>query len=84
MPKLTGKESHVGGEEIEPIFVWQTLNLNHRLSTYLNYFNPEKSVSAIAAAHLQQWAMFLGAHNYTIEYKGTKLLGNADGLSRLP
>lgn len=36
------------------------------------------------AARLQRWALFLGAHDYTIEFKGTKLHGNADGLSRLP
>lgn len=38
----------------------------------------------MAAARLQRWALFLGAHTYTIEYKGTKCHGNADGLSRLP
>jgi len=38
----------------------------------------------MAAACLQCWALFLGAHTYTIEYKRTKLHGNADGLSNLP
>lgn len=38
----------------------------------------------MAAARLQRWALFLGAHTYTIEFKGTKQHGNTDGLSRLP
>lgn len=41
-------------------------------------FNPSKSVPAMMAAHLQRWVLFLGAHDYTIEFKGTKLHGNAD------
>lgn len=40
--------------------------------------NPSKSVPAMLAAHLQRWVLFLGAHDYTIEFKGTKLHGNAD------
>lgn len=47
-------------------------------------FNVRKGVSAMASARLQRWSLFLGAHQYDIEYKGTKLHGNADGLSRLP
>ena len=49
----------------------------------VSIFNPRKSVPAMTAARLQRWALFLGAHTYTIEFKGTKH-GNADGLSRLP
>ena len=37
----------------------------------------------MAAARLQRWALFLSAVTYTIEFKGTKLYGNAHGLSRL-
>lgn len=47
-------------------------------------FSPSKSVPTMMAARLQRWSLFLGAHDYTIEFKGTKLHGNADGLSRLP
>lgn len=50
----------------------------------VSIFNPQKGVPAMAVARLQRWALFLGVHTYTIEYKGTKLHGNADGLSRLP
>ncbi|XP_061152316.1 uncharacterized protein K02A2.6-like [Syngnathus typhle] len=50
----------------------------------VSIFSPKKGVPAMAAARLQRWALFLGAHTYTIDYKGTKLHGNADGLSRLP
>ena len=59
-----------------------TLITNHQ--PLVAIFNPGKSVPAIKAARLQRWALFLGAHDYTIEFKGTKLHGNADGLSRLP
>lgn len=43
-----------------------------------------KGVSVMASARLQRWSIFLGAHKYDIEYKGTKLHSNADGLSCLP
>jgi hypothetical protein len=49
----------------------------------VSIFNPRKC-AAMAAARLQRWALFLGAHTYTIEFKGTKQHGSADGLSRLP
>lgn len=38
----------------------------------------------MTTAHLQRWALFLGGHDYSIEFKGTKHHKNADGLSRLP
>ena len=38
----------------------------------------------MTAARLQRYALFLAGFNYKIEYKNTKLHGNADGLSRLP
>lgn len=47
-------------------------------------FSPNKCVPVMAAARLQRWALFLGGHDYSIEFKGTKHHGNADGLSRLP
>lgn len=47
-------------------------------------FNPKKSIPAMTAARLQRWTLFLGGHDYVIEYKGTLHHGNADGLSRLP
>ncbi|KAF7686487.1 hypothetical protein C0J45_22906 [Silurus meridionalis] len=50
----------------------------------VSIFNAQKGVSAMASARLQRWSLFLGAHQYDIEYKGTKLHGNADGLSCLP
>ncbi|GAA6089209.1 uncharacterized protein K02A2.6-like, partial [Tachysurus ichikawai] len=50
----------------------------------VSIFNVRRGVSAMAPARLQRWSLFLGAHQYDIEYKGTKLHGNADGLSRLP
>ncbi|XP_030586939.1 uncharacterized protein K02A2.6-like [Archocentrus centrarchus] len=59
-----------------------TLITDHR--PLVSIFNPQKSIPTMAAARLQRWALFLGAHTYTIEFKGTKLHGNADGLSRLP
>lgn len=38
----------------------------------------------MAPAQLQRWALFLGAHTYTIAFKGSEHHGNANGLSRLP
>ena len=50
----------------------------------LSIFNPRKGIPVMSAAWLQRWALFLGAHSYDIEFKGTKQHGNADSLSRLP
>ncbi|XP_051785433.1 uncharacterized protein K02A2.6-like [Erpetoichthys calabaricus] len=47
-------------------------------------FNPHKCVPTMAAARLQRWSLFLGDHDYQIEFRGTKQHANADGLSRLP
>lgn len=59
-----------------------TLLTDHK--PLVSIFNPAKGVPAMAAARLQRWALFLSAHTYSIEYKGTQHHGNADGLSRLP
>lgn len=59
-----------------------TLLTDHK--PLVSIFNPAKGVPAMAAARLQRWALFLSAHTYSIEYKGTHHHGNADGLSRLP
>ena len=45
---------------------------------------PKKSVSAVAAARLQRWALLLAAYNYDIEFRSTKEHGSVDALSRLP
>lgn len=50
----------------------------------VSIFNPRKGVPVMSATRLQRWALFLGAHSYDIEFKGTKKHCNADGLSRLP
>ena len=50
----------------------------------VSIFNPRKGVPVMSATRLQRWALFLGAHSYDIEFKGTKQHCNADGLSRLP
>ena len=46
--------------------------------------NPKSSLPPISAAHIQRWAVFLSAYDYSIEYKNTKAHANADSLSRLP
>lgn len=38
----------------------------------------------MSATRLQRWALFLGAHSYNMEFKGTKQHDSADVLSRLP
>ncbi|XP_028656990.1 uncharacterized protein K02A2.6-like [Erpetoichthys calabaricus] len=47
-------------------------------------FSPHKCVPTMAAARLQRWSLFLGGHDYQIEFRGTKQHANADGLSHLP
>ncbi|XP_032879397.1 uncharacterized protein K02A2.6-like [Amblyraja radiata] len=58
-----------------------TLITDHQL--LVSIFNPKKGVPLMTAQRLQRWALFLGAHRYDIQYRGTKLHGNADSLSRL-
>ncbi|XP_053728751.1 uncharacterized protein K02A2.6-like [Synchiropus splendidus] len=50
----------------------------------VSIFNPRKGIPVMSATRLQRWALFLGAHSYDIEFRGTKQHCNADGLSRLP
>ncbi|XP_062865163.1 uncharacterized protein K02A2.6-like [Trichomycterus rosablanca] len=50
----------------------------------VSIFNPRKGIPVMSATRLQRWALFLGAHSYDIEFKGTKQHSNADGLSHLP
>lgn len=50
----------------------------------VSIFNPRKGIPVMSATRLQRWALFLAAHSYEIEFKGTKQHCNADGLSRLP
>ena len=45
---------------------------------------PKTGIPSLAAARLQRWALLLSAYRYTIQYRPTRLHGNADGLSRLP
>ncbi|XP_030621125.1 uncharacterized protein K02A2.6-like [Chanos chanos] len=50
----------------------------------VSIFNPRKGIPVMSATRLQRWALYLGAHSYDIEFKGTRQHSNADGLSRLP
>ena len=49
----------------------------------LSILNAKTTVPSVAAARMQQWAIFLLAYTYSIEYKGTKWHENADSLSHL-
>ena len=50
----------------------------------LSILNAKTTVPSVAAARMQQWAIFLSAYTYSIEYKGTKRHANADSLSYPP
>ena len=59
-----------------------TLVTDHKpLTTILNY---KTGLPALAAAHLQQWAILLSVYQYDIIFQLTQQHANADGLSRLP
>jgi len=45
---------------------------------------PKSGLPTLVAARLQRWAITLAAYNYTLEYRPTTKMGNADALSRLP
>ena len=59
-----------------------TLVTNHH--PLIALFGPKSEVLALAAGHLQRWALLLSSYDYTIEFRSTKAHANADGLSRLP
>ncbi len=59
-----------------------TLVSDNRPLTHI--FAPHKATPSIAAARIQRWAVFLGAHKYTIEHRPASKHTNVDGLSRLP
>ena len=46
--------------------------------------SPKAGLPALAAAHLQRWAIILSAYNYDSVFHPTKRHVNADCLSRLP
>lgn len=47
-------------------------------------FGSKKGIPVSTASRLQRWALILMSYTYDIEFKGTKDIANADGLSRLP
>ena len=47
-------------------------------------FSENKCVPTMSAARIQRWALYLGGHNYTIEFRPSAKHTNVDGLSRLP
>lgn len=50
----------------------------------ISLFSPSKATPVMAANRLARWALMLNAYDYTVEYRPTRLHGNADALSRLP
>ena len=50
----------------------------------ITLFHQHKPTSCQASAHIRRWSLQLAAYEYTITFRGTKLHGNADTLSRLP
>ena len=59
-----------------------TLYTDHK--PLIHIFSESKSVSVMASARLQRWALTLSAYSYTIKYKSGKQQGDADALSRFP
>jgi len=47
----------------------------------IHIFNESKSVSVMASARLQRWALTLSAYHYSIKFKSGNQQGNADALS---
>ena len=47
-------------------------------------FGENKDIPAMASARIRRWALKLSAYQYTIQFRRTEDMGNADALSRLP
>ncbi|XP_024890191.1 uncharacterized protein LOC112466360 [Temnothorax curvispinosus] len=56
--------------------------VDHRPLQFI--FGRNKGIPVTAAARITRWALALSAYEYEIEYKPSKMVANADGLSRLP
>ena len=50
----------------------------------LAIFGPKAELLTLVAARLQMYAVILAAYSYSLEYRSTTNIGNADALSRLP
>ena len=59
-----------------------TIQTDHK--PLLGILGHDKSISALAAARLQRWALILTGYQYNLEYKFGKDHANADAMSRLP
>ena len=60
---------------------FQLLTDHKPLTTILG---PKSGIPSLAASRLQRWALILSDYQYEIQYRNTKVHGNADSLSRLP
>ena len=47
-------------------------------------FGEHKDIPAMASARIRRWALKLSAYQYSIQFRRTEDMGNADSLSRLP
>ena len=51
----------------------------HSFTIHSEYlFNPSKSISAMASARIQHWALLLSSYRYTVSYKSGSQMANAD------
>ena len=50
----------------------------------LAIMGPTSGLPKVMAARLYRWSVILAAYNYTIEFRPTSQMGNADALSRFP
>ena len=53
-------------------------------SLCLGFFAPDSGTPVLAAARLQRWSLLLSSYQYSIEYRFSTDITNADALSRLP
>ena len=59
-----------------------TLVTDHK--PLLAILGPKAGLPTLVAARLQRWAVILSAYNYSMVYRQSAQMGNADALSRLP
>ncbi|KII72669.1 hypothetical protein RF11_15177 [Thelohanellus kitauei] len=78
-----GSEAHLANATFNQSLYGQIFELIPDNQCLLSLFNPQKKSHVLAAKKIRRWTMILMVYDYTVKYRSSKELANADALSRL-